>query len=235
MSCDPLLGGDAKDLRDFLGNTFATFQTCASRDDACRKDTDDNLDAVSYPSSLVGGGSPGSIDADRSLHACSANVTSLTSDRLTSVLDLAEVHGIDLIALQETRHPSDGYPWAASMAAKKGWRIQWSRGSSLDRRGKPTNGGCALLWRRTLGKSTEIKVNVASDAQHRTAARRFAFADVVVAYGNAKRADTEWFSALLEGGLGSSSHGAVRPRVVLGDFNWKVPYGKILPEEWCQA
>ena len=58
--------------------------------------------------------------------------------------------------------------------------------------------GCALFWRSTLGKSTAIPINLRSDIQHRAVARRFSFADVVVAYGNAQSADPSWFAALLE-------------------------------------
>ena len=83
----------------------------------------------------------------------SMNITVLTAERLIDVLQVAEKRKVMFVVLQETRHPPDGYGWASRIAKQAGWRIQWSDASPLeDGSLRRRTGGCALLWRRELGK-----------------------------------------------------------------------------------
>ena len=65
----------------------------------------------------------------------SVNVTALTRDRLRAVLAYANgLEGLVFICLQETRHPSGGFRWASTEAARQGWSTDWSHTTAAGRK-----------------------------------------------------------------------------------------------------
>ena len=56
---------------------------------------------------------------DEQLKILSINVTVLTRERLSTVLDEAEERGVDIIAFQESRHPAGGFRWANALVKKR--------------------------------------------------------------------------------------------------------------------
>jgi hypothetical protein len=50
-------------------------------------------------------------------------------------LELASRSQAHIVALQETRHPPDGFKWAEHHAAEFGYRVQWSDDAGFDKAG----------------------------------------------------------------------------------------------------
>ena len=95
------------------------------------------------------------------------NVTVLTRERLHEVLIQAGDDQAAVIALQETRHPANGFRWAAKVTSDAGWRIQWSAPPNPNRAGTQLGaGGTALLWRRELGRGTACAFDAPQDLKH---------------------------------------------------------------------
>ena len=138
--------------------------------------------------------------SDHAVTVMSANVTALTEARLEQVLEVALNRNAVVIALQETRHPSGGFGWAEHVAARAGFRTQWSADAGLDAAGRRHPWGTALLWRETLGRSQQLP----SDS-HRSTGRRWAGFSVWSVYGLASRADTQWFTQSLSQALNADA------------------------------
>jgi len=94
--------------------------------------------------------------AERSSAVMTLNVTVLTKDRLCRAMDAAELTHCDFICLQKTRRPEGGFRWAGRDAASRRWFVQWSRTSPIDRLGRQSQGGTALLWRMGRGKGKPL-------------------------------------------------------------------------------
>ena len=121
----------------------------------------------------------------------SVNVTLFTRARLRSVLRLASEHQAGVLALQETRHPDNGFRWAGAIAATEGWWVQWSLDTSIDRRGVRRQGGTALLWRRELGRGEPCRFDAPEHLQSRACGRTWGSFSIWSVYGDAQRADLE--------------------------------------------
>ena len=160
------------------------------------------------------------------LKVLSGNVTVLTKDRLTTILTCAERAGAQIIALQETRHHSDtGFPFANRLATKKGWSITWSKAPPMHgnpRLHRRKEGGCALLWRKELGRGKPI-----ASSEHRFCARIWDFGCFASVYGPAGVADNAWLQRCL-----TTMTNHRRPSFLIGDFNWVSAYSRSLPGSW---
>lgn len=162
----------------------------------------------------------------------SINVTALTKARLGEVLDCACGDAASAVALQETRHLEGGFPWASRLAAKQGWKVQWSRASPKDWCGHTRAGGTALLWRAELGRGEPLIADhgASTHCMHRSCGRRWADFDIWSVYGDAQKADLRWFGDILRAAQRGPNDR--RPTLVVGDFNWREAYGKALVDDW---
>jgi hypothetical protein len=175
-------------------------------------------------------GKPGDEQDDecRALKVLSINVTALTKRRLLDVLAEAEAEDVSVIALQETRHPQEGFPFVGPLLAKHHcrWRVQWSEGTPADEHGRRGCGGTALLWRDEMGRGRPLDTK-----SHRTCIRSWNAVNIASAYGDVQRADVDWFTNL----LGTMEGLRPQQRIAVGDFNWKRCYGDLLGNDWVQA
>ena len=126
--------------------------------------------------------------AGAKIRLISANVTMLTRQRLDEVLCLASAEQAHIIAVQETKHPPGGFPWAERTARKAGWKAAWSKDSGIDPIGRRRQGGTLLLTKTSLGRNTFAETNLLT---HRVAARVFADFCVFAVYADAQRADLD--------------------------------------------
>ena len=148
----------------------------------------------------------------------SVNVTLLTKDRLFEILNFANRNHACIIALQETKHPDGGFPFANRLLALHGWSVQWSESPCKT----SFYGGTALIWRKAIGRGKPVR----SD-DHRICARTWPHVRVASIYGPASAANLPWFSKVLE-------HFSVEstPTFLVGDFNWKTTYEQLLGLDW---
>jgi hypothetical protein len=156
------------------------------------------------------------------------NVTQLTADRLRTVLDHALAHAVDVVALQETRHHDPPLPWAQNIAKGYQWNIRFSTPSPPDRLGRTTQGGTAILWRRTLGRCSPGE-NASGHAHQlqRTTTMHWPHFSLTSAYGPAYRPDKDWLHNALE-----PHHDRPTHQVFLGDLNWAPAYQSVVPKGW---
>ena len=171
-----------------------------------------------------------------SLKVLTQNVTVLTAARLREVLFHAGASSAGIVALQETRHPTNGFKWANRICSEAGWRIQWSVAPGADRKGVRTPGGTALLWQEALGRGSPLSLKASpaepcTSFQHRACGRAFESFEVWSVYGDAQRPDLAWLGALLNSAHSSGAQVA-RPSIVLGDFNWRKAYDKFINSSW---
>ena len=122
----------------------------------------------------------------------SINVTALTLSRLQAVLALAVAEDATFVALQETRHPAGGFPWATRLAESAGYHASWSAPPPPRPAGGRGYGGTALLWRCGYGRSGPLLQDARGESGHRAHGRLFTDLAVVSAYGPAAGADLEW-------------------------------------------
>ena len=181
--------------------------------------------------SLNGDSGPPLADNFRRLKIISINVTALTAVRLKAVLLLAKREDAHLILLQESRHPADGFAWAARMGIAKGWKSQWSKPSPNDRLGRRTPGGTAIFWRKELGRGTPVSCDVTPSSAHRACGRSWKNFDVWSVYGNAEKSDSAWLSSLLQSGQRGPR--SAKPCVMAGDYNWRNVYDKLIVDDWA--
>ena len=160
--------------------------------------------------------------------AISLNVTVLTKDRLTTVLDHAKDSSARIILLQETKHHSELVPWAARLAKSYGWNIAFSKPPTLDNRGARSTGGTAILWHRSLGKGMIVRPSDFPNLAHRSIWLTLPSLAVGSAYGPVHRADRDWFNNAIA--LGCSLDKPSSCLIV--DFNWKPPYSAYIPPDW---
>ena len=145
----------------------------------------------------------------------SCNVTVLARERLLTVGRWAKGQGASAVRLQETRHPPDGWCWAALVVKEWGWRIQWSAAPGLDPAGRRLPGGTAILWDAKLGRGSKIPYTT-----HRCVGRVWGEFAVTSCYGSATVADLDWLRETVR------ELDATLPecKVAAGDFNWKPGY-----------
>ena len=167
------------------------------------------------------------------LRIMSINCTVLTRARLTTILDFAQSEDANCILLQETRHHATVVPWASGVAAKQSWCIHFSAPPPLDRMGRRSQGGTAVLWRRDspMGKAAPVPVEGANEMRHRIAAVSFKDCIITSVYGPAHSANTSWFASLFPfcTRLGKSCS------FLIGDFNFKPCYDSFVPNSWTAS
>jgi hypothetical protein len=139
------------------------------------------------------------------------NVTALNLARLERVLDAAREYTCNVIALQETTHPTGGYRWAKRLAKRNGWLTHWSPTPPDKKNGANGNGGTALLWRPEIGKSDAI-----DSYSHSDCGRTFAGYELWSVYGYAQKAEPAWVRTLL-----GRADNTTRGIILIGDWNWK--------------
>lgn len=158
-------------------------------------------------------------------------MTALTASRLQATLALAERERAAFVALQETRHPAGGFPWARRLASDAGFHICWSAPPPPLPNGARAQGGTALLWRRGGDRSGPLMPSEGGDPElrHRMIGRLFADVAVVSAYGPAASPDLGWLcdTARTVGAAG-------RPAVIVGDLNWRACYDVLDADGWHQ-
>ena len=119
------------------------------------------------------------------LKTIAINVTVLTRMRLIAVMQQAKSDGVAVVAMQETRHPKNGFRWAAKVTSAAGWRIQWSDPPNLNKAGNQLSaGGTALMWRRELGRSTACTFDAPQELLHRACGRAWGETQIWSAYGD---------------------------------------------------
>lgn len=153
----------------------------------------------------------------------SANCTVLTKGRLNAILEFAKSCNADFIALQETKHPPNGFPFANRSAKEFGWSIVWSVSPPLMNTGARHPGGTALLWRKYLGRGTAWP-----NTDHRVCARSWANVTIASIYGPADGANLPWFVHTI-----SAFEHLEQAVFLVGDYNWKNCYEKALTHQWA--
>ena len=149
------------------------------------------------------------------------NVAVLTAARLRTALRLAGGHQAGAFAMQEIRHPENGFRWGGKIAATEGWRVQWSAATSVDHHGVRRQGGTALLWRRELARGAPCRFDAPEHLQSRACGRAWESFWVWSVYGDALKVDFERMGAIQR-----SAFACPRDRsngIIVGDFNWKRP------------
>ena len=163
--------------------------------------------------------------SDGSLKILSVNVTVLTRARLETVLKLALKQGVHAICFQETRHPRGGFGWADEDLRNAGYRCQWSAEPPPDKAGRTGFGGTALAWLPSLGRGEAVE-----SASHRQCGRVFGDFALWSVYGPASRASPHWLGGILE----ETDAVAGKPRLAIGDFNWRKQYSDFVVEPWSE-
>ena len=95
-------------------------------------------------------------------------------------------------------------------------------------RGVTRQGGTAILWKHQIGK-----VSVQRGPDHRAIALRTADFLVVCGYGPADRVAIDWIDETLE--FADKAGSPEKPKVVIGDLNWRQAYRRCLADEWIDA
>lgn len=103
---------------------------------------------------------------------------------LNAILECANSCNADFIALQETKHPPNRFPFANRLAKEFGWSVVWSVSPPLMNTGARHPGGTALLWRKYLGR--EVR---GLNMDHRANARSWANVTIASIYGPADGAN----------------------------------------------
>ena len=164
----------------------------------------------------------------------SQNVTSLTAERLKTILVLAASTGTDIIVISEAKH-SDECAWGKAICSSAGWLSAFSKppplarnlSSGLDQAklNRVTQGGTLIIWRRGLGRAKRHLFPFQSRPDRAVLVKWANFA-VVAAYGP-QSPDGLWFNALTDWANSFSC-----PVACIGDFNWKQAYEQLLPTAW---
>ena len=155
------------------------------------------------------------------------NVTSLTKDRLCSILQYAVENRVAAFALQETRHHDPHVHWAKWLAAEAGFVCAFSQ-VPLGHTGQSRQGGTAIFWLRSFGRHTVVR------GKHRPSSSvKVIFADISFSsgYGPVDEVDPLWFSEFLD----TDDAGAHRQAICFGDVNWKPGYTALVPPHFKQA
>ena len=153
----------------------------------------------------------------------SLNTTTLTKDRLVTLLQHAMRRKVHVVTLQETKHHTLHVQWAAQL----GWKACFSTPSPLDRLNRRRAGGTAIFW---LNNHSFFFRKVASvrNLSQQAEAHRAVEVCVCSAYGPAQAPDGRWFNQLI--------HSASAPQkpctIVVGDFIWKPAYDGLIPADW---
>lgn len=156
----------------------------------------------------------------------SANVTLLTRERLTAVLDIARRKGAQCIALQETRHIDGGFPWATALAAEAGFCTHWSPAPGANAAGVRGHGGAAVLWLASFGAATRLPTD-----SHRHVGVALSKVTIWSCYGPARETDLAWLAERLSDAERCNQN----PSIIVGDLNWKTAYAGMLSESWTMA
>ena len=169
----------------------------------------------------------GNISSDYDLKFLNINVTLLTKSRLATIFDYAMANNITIISVQETRHHCREVPWAQRMAADIGFACAFSD-PSLRASGGTREGGAAVFWSRSLGKSS-----ITRSADFPDSSVRVSFADFAVnsVYGPVTKANPHWFNDCLP----PQDDGLHKQEFVIGDFNWKPLYDQSMPDFMSMA
>ena len=153
------------------------------------------------------------------------NTTVLTKTRMQALFESKDVEEMQILALQETRLRSSTPSWLVKIAREHGWGVACSEPPPPQVvTGAITNGGTAILWRRSLGK---ISVHRSAALGHRIIGIKSALCAYVSVYGYAQ-SNASFLAEAVEW-----SRMLGQQVIVIGDFNWRSAYSQVLQED-CQ-
>ncbi|CAK0871571.1 unnamed protein product, partial [Prorocentrum cordatum] len=164
--------------------------------------------------------------AAEAVKVASINVTSLTRATAEAIFRHPQLESVTVMAWSGLRLAVQRPPWLIKLAAQFGWGVACSDPPPTDVRGSTTQGGTAILWRRSAGKITVYR---SSSLGHRAVAIRTANAAYVSGYGPAQ-GDAAWLVRAM-----GWTQDLADTSVLFGDLNWKPGYCREACAGWQAA
>ena len=165
----------------------------------------------------------------KDMQVATINVTALTKARLKLILENIG-DDVGVVCLQEIRASEIRPRWILRTANEYGWATACSHPPPFcgGTHRKPTirQGGCAILWRRSVGRVTILRDQKLRD---RMVGLRTSDCTIISMYGH-QWFDRQWMTEALDSVKQTSSLG--HPTYVCGDLNLKNAYNSLLTLGW---